>query len=198
LRNHGDRDELQPVDEPVTDRSAEGRRDDGKGDQQRDGRQREPAPCGDPAEPTGAQQTDGEASLAAGGSGQELAQADKIGEGLLVEPAAPFDKLATEIAEVRDGASEGRQAELKKHGKNVERRSSRASRRRDVCLHDDFEWLERVTVWDFKSAWLRLPRHDAAITGRSSKGRPARPSSFVTVFCVAYSVVTKHQRASAT
>ena len=70
-----------------------------------------PSPGRERARQAGAQQADRDADLAAGRAGQELAERDDIGIGCLVEPAAARDELVAEIAEMRDRAAEGGQAE---------------------------------------------------------------------------------------
>ena len=60
----------------------------------------EAEPGREAAERAGPPGTDRDAELAAGSSGQELAECDQVGECVLVDPGPPFDVLAAEVAEV--------------------------------------------------------------------------------------------------
>ena len=90
----------------------------GEGEHQRRRGQGEARPGGEPAEPACARQADGEADLARGRAGQELAKRDQIGERALGKPAAPRDEFAAEIADMGDRPAEGREAELEESEEN--------------------------------------------------------------------------------
>jgi hypothetical protein len=70
------------------------------------GRQREADPRRHGSDIARAQEADGDADLARGRPGQELAEPDQIGEALVVEPAPPVHELLAEIAEMRDRPAE--------------------------------------------------------------------------------------------
>jgi len=86
-----------------------GRRHHGEEDQGHRRWESEAQPCGDPAPQAGPTRADGDAQLAAGRAGQELAQGHQVGEAVLVDPTTTLDILPPEIADVRDGPAEGGQ-----------------------------------------------------------------------------------------
>lgn len=59
----------------------------------------------------GAGDADADANVAARGAREELANADEIGVGLLVEPPASLDILHTKIAEMGNWAAKRREPE---------------------------------------------------------------------------------------
>ena len=121
LRNHGNGHQLQPVDQSITKGAAERWRQHGKGNQQHDGRQREPAPRSQAAKPPGAQQADRKADLAAGRPRQELAQANQISERRVVKPAPSLDKLAAEVPDVCHRTAKRRQPQLEEDREHAQR-----------------------------------------------------------------------------
>jgi hypothetical protein len=76
------------------------------------------------AQVTGPHEADGKSNLAAGRTGQELAERHEIGIGLFVEPAAANDKLRAEIADMSDRAAKAGKAEPEEDQENFERRAS--------------------------------------------------------------------------
>ena len=122
LSDDGDRDELEPVEQPLPRRPAErvlGGGEERQGDR---GGQREPGPGRDPAENPGPPEPDRKDDLAARRPGQELAEGDEVGVGPLVEPPALDHEGVAEIAEMRHRPAEARQAQPKKHAQDFERR----------------------------------------------------------------------------
>ena len=69
-------------------------------------------PCREGAEVSGAHQPYGKPDLAAGGTGQELAQPDEFGIGVFVDPLAAHDEFFTEIPDVGDRPAEAGDPEL--------------------------------------------------------------------------------------
>src|SRR5208282_6113039 len=59
-----------------------------------------------PAAIAGAHQANGKSDLAAGGSGQELAQTHEISIGLFVDPVAAHDELVAKIPDMSDRSAE--------------------------------------------------------------------------------------------
>lgn len=118
----------------------------------------------------------------------ELAQADQIGERLVIEPATALDKLAAEIAEMRDGTAERSQPKLQKDPKNLKCRARPPLvGRRDVCFHKAFgPWVgASVTLAKARINLLRKAHrkslyrvgHDLACGGNSYLARVVRGSS---------------------
>ena len=70
-----------------------------------------PEPGEDAAEPSGPKRSDRDPELAAGRTGERLAEREEVGEARLVEPPAALDVLAAEVGDVGDRPAEGRQAE---------------------------------------------------------------------------------------
>jgi hypothetical protein len=66
-------------------------------------------------------QPDGKTGLAGGGSWKELAEGEKIGEGLLAQPFPAFDEFAPEISKMCDRAAERGQAKLQENRKHARR-----------------------------------------------------------------------------
>ena len=81
----------------------------GEGEEQQHRGQGEGHEGGDGTRIAGAQLADGDADLARGGAGQELAERHDIGIGLVAQPLAAGDEILAEVAEVSDGAAEARQ-----------------------------------------------------------------------------------------
>ena len=90
-------------------------------------RQGEGGPGGERPEKARARQADGKADLARGRAGQELAERDEFAIGRIGEPAAPFDELIAEIAEMGDGPAKGGETELEKGCENLAGRALRRS-----------------------------------------------------------------------
>jgi hypothetical protein len=95
----------------------------GKRDERQRRRQGEPDPRRQSAEPTGSAQPERHAHLAAGRPRQELAERDQVGVAAIVQPAAPLDKLAAEIAQMRDRPAERREAKPDKCSQDLQRRA---------------------------------------------------------------------------
>ena len=70
----------------------------------------------------------GDAHLAAGRAGQELAQCDEVGVCALVEPLAGCDVLLAEVAQVRDRPAEGGHAQSERDEQYFERSGEHALR----------------------------------------------------------------------
>ena len=120
LGDDRDRGEFQPMQQPI----ARGpmKRSGAIGDQRhRDGRgKREAQPGRERATIARAHQANREPDLAARRAGQELAERNEIGEGAFVEPAALDDEGAPEVAQMRDGPAEARQAESEEDAQHFE------------------------------------------------------------------------------
>jgi len=87
----------------------------------RDGRrQREPEPCGEPAEQARAEDPEGDAHLAARGPRQELTEGHQIGVCLLVDPLASDDVFVPEVPEMRDRSAERREPQSSGGGQDLE------------------------------------------------------------------------------
>ena len=84
-------------------------------------RQCETQPCRKAAEQPAARNAHGDAHLAAGRAGQELAQCDEICVRALVEPLAGCDVLLAEVAQVCDRSPEGGQAQSERDEQYFER-----------------------------------------------------------------------------
>src|SRR5690606_15023356 len=82
------------------------------------GRQGKTGPGGEGAPVAGPGQPQGQSDLAAGWTGQELAEGHQIGVTALGQPAAADDKLVTEVAKVRHGPAKGSQAQTQKDQKD--------------------------------------------------------------------------------
>ncbi len=114
LRNDCHGNEFQAVQQPCAGRAAkqicaigEQNQSNGRGERKAgEGRKR--------ASKTGPHQPNREAGLAARRSRQELAQANEIGKGLLVEPAAADNEFLAEIAQMRDRPAERGKPQLQK------------------------------------------------------------------------------------
>ena len=74
-------------------------------------REGEPQPADDAAEPSGPKRSDRDPELAAGRTGERLAEREEVGEARLIEPPAALDVLAAEVGDVGDRPAERRQAE---------------------------------------------------------------------------------------
>ncbi len=118
LRDNGHRDQFQSLQPSGVTDIAECFNTVGEGEHQQRGWQREADPGGDHAEWSGAQQADRHAELARCGAGHELAECDEIGETAFGYPAAAFDELRTEIADMRDRATERGAAEAKENAED--------------------------------------------------------------------------------
>jgi hypothetical protein len=84
-------------------------------------RQREAEPRDDASERPCPSRPARDPELAARRARQRLAQRDEVTERRLVEPAAPLDVLASEVADVRDRAAERRQSKAKGNAQYLER-----------------------------------------------------------------------------
>jgi len=71
-----------------------------------------------PGEPR-AQYADADAGLTARRAREKLAERDDVGVGRLVEPAAPLDKLGSEIAEMRNRPAERGQPQPQKDAQHL-------------------------------------------------------------------------------
>src|SRR4029079_18775264 len=69
--------------------------------------------------PPRAAMADGHADLARGRAGQELAERDEIGIGLVVEPAAANDEGFAEVTQMSDRAAEAGQAQHQEGGEDL-------------------------------------------------------------------------------
>ena len=76
--------------------------------------QREADPGGGRSRIAGARQAKRHADLARSRTGEKLAERDEIGVSRLAEPAPAHHELLAEVAQMRDWAAEGGQAELEK------------------------------------------------------------------------------------
>ena len=104
--------ELEAVQEAGPQRSlkrARAMREEDEGDR---GGQRESCPRREAAEIARPHEPEGKTDLATRGAGQELAETDEIGVGMLVEPAPPHDELFAEIPDMGDGPAKAAHAEL--------------------------------------------------------------------------------------
>ena len=157
LGDNGDGDELEAMDEAVA--RPPGNRAGGIGEQgHRDsGRQRETGPGRQAAEIAGPRQADGEAGLAARGTGQELAEGDEVGESAIVEPSAPDDESLAEVAQMRDRPAEAGQAEPQEDAQDFERRRRATGR-----------GCHGVTRASFKGA---MGRRSALVFRRAARSR---------------------------
>ena len=120
MRDDGDRNELQAVQEPFARRASE--RAGAEAHQRHGDRrgQREPGPSREAAEIARAHEADRKAHLAARGAGQELAERQKIGEGALVEPASVQHERVAKVTEMCDRPAEAGQAQFEEDAKNFE------------------------------------------------------------------------------
>ena len=126
LRDDGDGDELQAMQQAIARRAFERARaetHERHGDRRG---QREPGPRREAAKITGAHEADRKPCLAARRAGQELAERNEIGVSALVEPAALDDERVAEIAEMRDRPTEASQAEFQEDAENLEGRAGAA------------------------------------------------------------------------
>ena len=119
LGDDGDGDELESVDDAKAEPSGEKLVAEGEGKHEERRGHGEGGPRGESAGPSGAKQAEGEADLAAGGSGHGLSDGDDLGKGLFTAPAAALDELGVEVAEVGDGPSEGEQAEAQEGAEDL-------------------------------------------------------------------------------
>ena len=91
--------------------------------QQQDGRgQGEAGPRRQAAQIAGAHEAEREPDLAGRRAREELAEADKVGVGVLVQPAAPLDKFGAEIADMRDRPAEAAYPHFRESEQDLERR----------------------------------------------------------------------------
>lgn len=90
----------------------------------REGRgQGESDPCRDGSRPAGATQPQADADLTARRPREELAEGDEVGIATVIEPAAALDEFRAEVAQVRDRAAEGNQAQLQESEQDFENRT---------------------------------------------------------------------------
>src|SRR6516165_4870033 len=123
LRDNGDGDELEAMQQSVSDRPGQRAGAVGEEHHQDRRRQGEAGPSSQRPAIAGADQPDGESGLAGRWARQELAQRDQIDEGLLAQPTAANDKLLAEIADMRDRTAERTDAELEEGPEHFERRA---------------------------------------------------------------------------
>jgi hypothetical protein len=90
-------------------------------DERDSGRQGKTHPRHHPAKETRPQNADRDPELAAGRSGQELAERHELGIGDLVEPAPAQHVLVPEISKVRDRSAEGGEPEAQRDRQDLER-----------------------------------------------------------------------------
>ena len=112
--------------QPRAHRAAEGVLSIGEKHERECGRQRKAAPRRKTAKIAGPHEADGKSDLAARGARQELAEADEIGIGVFVQPAAAHDEFVAKIADVSDRPAEAGDAELEEGKQNFERRTGPA------------------------------------------------------------------------
>ncbi len=120
LRDDGDRDQFEPVEQTRSGGAAESAGAVGEKHQHDRRRQGEAGPCRKRAGIAGAHQSDRKSSLARGRSRQELAERNQIDIGLFVEPAPADDELFAEIADMRNRPAKGADAELEEDPQNFE------------------------------------------------------------------------------
>ena len=120
LRDHGDRDQLQAVQNPFGEGAGEGGRTEREGEENDCRRHSEGEPRRKPAEQAvAAQDAEREADLAGSRPWQELAERDDIGVAAFAEPFLPFDEFRPEVAEMRDRPAERCQSQLEEGGENL-------------------------------------------------------------------------------
>ena len=112
---------FRPCNRPEPDRSFERARTIGEENEKNGGRQRESGPGGKAAESAGTHQSEREPDLAARRAGQELAQRDEIGIGLLVEPAPAHHEFVAEIADMSDRTAEAADPQFEEDQQDLER-----------------------------------------------------------------------------
>jgi len=134
------RRDLEAMDRRQRDRALQLSRDQGEAEHQQGGGQAEGGPGGRAAERAGAVQANAEADLAGGGAGQELGQADKLGEGYVVQPAAADHQFLPEIAEMRDRPSERSASQTKEGQKHFADRPGARPGRRAFFFRDNGHW----------------------------------------------------------
>ena len=100
-------------------------------------REGEPQPAEDAAEPTGPERADRDPELAAGRTGEGLAEREEVGEARLVEPSAALDVLAAEVGDVGDRPAERRQAEAERCAEDFGQRGTIADARRQIAPTPD-------------------------------------------------------------
>ena len=123
LRDNGDGDELEAMQQSGAHRAAESVLSICEKHERECGRQGKAAPRRKTAKIAGPHEADGKSDLAARGARQELAEADEIGIGVFVQPAAAHDEFVTKIADVSDRPAEAGDAELEEGKQNFERRT---------------------------------------------------------------------------
>jgi hypothetical protein len=109
------------VQQSCPDRAAKGARAISEQHKRRSGGQREARPRGERTEVARAHQADREPDLATGRAGEKLAQPDKIGIGVFVDPFSPDHELVAEVADMRDRAAEAGQPELEEDAEHFQR-----------------------------------------------------------------------------
>jgi len=113
LRDHGDCDQFQAVQNPFGDSTGEGCRTEREGEENDCRRHREGEPRRQSAEQAvAAQDAEGEADLAGSRPRQELAERNDVGITAFAEPFSPFDEFRPEVAEMRDRPAERGEPEL--------------------------------------------------------------------------------------
>ena len=136
LGDHGDRDDLEPVQDTALQQARGGLDAIGKDHQHHRGRRGKSDPRSQGAGHAGTKNPERHSHLAAGGPGQKLAQGDEIGIGLLVEPAAPRHEFIAKISQVRDRAAERRESQPEKYHQHLENRASPGNWGRNLIRHD--------------------------------------------------------------
>ena len=119
LRDHGNRDQLQAVENPFGDRAGEGCRTEREGEENDCRRYREGEPRRQSAEQAvAAQDAEREAHLAGSRPRQELTERDDVSIAAFAEPFSPFDEFCPEVTERRDRPAERRKPQLEERGEN--------------------------------------------------------------------------------
>ena len=136
LGDDGDGDELESVNDAGAEASGEEAVAEGEGQHDERGRHGEGSPSGEAAEPSGAEESEGEADLTAGGAGEGLGDGDDFGKGFAAAPTAALDELGLEITEMSDGASEGKQAKTEKGEEDFAGGAVGGLRRVGGCGHE--------------------------------------------------------------
>jgi len=133
MRHHGNGRQLEAVQQRLPVGAGKDRAERGEGKQEQCGRQGKGTECRECTAPTGPQQSDRKAELAARRSRQELAGRQHLRIARFIHPVTALDKLAMEIAQVRDRSAEAGQAKPEKHPKDFERRAGRLIVRASRC-----------------------------------------------------------------
>ncbi len=114
MRDHRHSQQLQAMNRSLAERVIQRRQDGRERIHEERRRQRECDEGRKGAHPARADHAQRKAELAARGPGKQLAQRQQMRETRVVDPAAAFDQLAPEIAEMRDRPAERGDAEFQK------------------------------------------------------------------------------------